>query len=74
MNSLSFKSKDLAKTTGIDIRFWRKLRDLHILHPIKVGKGEVWERKEVERFLEWAKGKDLDNDEKLRKELVNWND
>ena len=74
MNKLSYRTKELAEVTGIDMRFWRLLRDLHILRPIRVGRSDIWDRREIEDFLEWARGRNLENETLLKRELLHWHE
>ena len=72
LDKLAYKSKELSQVTGIDIRTWRRLRDLHIIAPIKIGKGEKWLASDIQHFLEWARGRSMTNDDELLKELKDY--
>lgn len=42
------------------------LRRYGLIHAVKLGKGYGYRVQELERFLEWAEGKDLGNEDQIR--------
>ena len=62
---LCYTTKEVTELTGINRKLLYLYRDEGLLHPTQMGRNYVWERKDLERFLEWSKGLRLTNHETI---------
>lgn len=67
---LSYTTQEAVQTTNINRRKLYLLKDMGILKPTQVGKSYIWNAKELEDFMDWAKGLDLSNEATIKKALL----
>lgn len=59
------KTKDAAKIIGVDVHTMKPLREYGFLVGTKIGKGYMYDAKELEMFIELTRGYDLSNPQKI---------
>ena len=62
---LTWSTSDLARELHIDRNKIDNLRNVGLLHAIKIGKGFVFPEEEVKRFLREMLDKDISNQESI---------
>ena len=59
-------TEQAVKALHIERHQLAKLREFGLIRAVKLGKGYGYRRQELERFLEWAEGKDLGTLDQIR--------
>lgn len=70
MEKISYTTKELIAITGVTKDYWHMVARLGLFKPIRMGKKDIWLKKDLENYLEWAKDKDVSNEFAILKELA----
>lgn len=67
---LSYTTQEAVQLTNINRRKLYLLKEMGLLKPTLIGKSYIWNAKELEALIDWAKGLDLSNEATIKKSLI----
>lgn len=70
MEKLGYTTKELVAVTSVNKDYWRMLQRRGVLKPVRLGRKDIWLKKDIEEFLDWAKHNDVSNEFELIKSLA----
>ena len=70
LEKLGYTTKELVAVTSVNKDYWRMLQRRGVLKPVRLGRKDIWLKKDIEDFLEWAKYNEVSNEFEVIKSLA----